>query len=242
MKPLLSLCLLFVACGLSAQATAQKNDGRWVPGVRAGMLIVPYGGTIPSVASGAMLGGELSRILSRGTRLTLTVDFAKVSNLQAQEQEAYTGVLANEAIRYTSIRQMNGYSALRFGAEVEPGFLRGKRLGISLHNYFSVVTNARGQNQTTAFAINYDVDVTETSESGTFGSGSRASEKLPLTAEDHGVFVLSIGPSLNYRFRSGPRISIATQFDLSPRILIGADSDPYLNHLQFSFSYPLFSL
>ncbi len=232
------ILLVLPAMCLQAQAT---DAPRWTPGVRAGLTFLPYERSVPTVATGVYLGGQLSYALPAGSRISWSLDFGKVSNMQVFQQVTYTGLLANERIKVTEFKDFSGFSYLRLGGTVQPAFLQfGKiRLGFSAH--LEGLVGLRGGYRRAVYSITYDRDITDTAQLGSSSNGPRAGNRdTPLSAADVSRLILTGGPHLVYTFGSGPQITLAVIVDGNDR-LVGFGTDrSRMTFVELAYNYPLF--
>lgn len=233
---LLLLLMLPMAC-LDGQV---EDTARWVPGLRAGLSLVPYERSVPSLASGAYVGAQLTFAREGGTRVSWSADVGRVANLQINQQFNFSGLLANERVKVTEFKDFSGYTFIRLGADLQPGVLRAGRLGLGMFLGLEGLVGLTGGFRRTVFSTTYDLEVTETSSEGTAGVGPRdGSVSEPLSAADVRRILFTGGPQLNYAIEGGPQISLALLFDLSERLVDFTDAAPRLVFLQAGFNYPL---
>lgn len=229
MTPLLSL-------------TAQQSEpGKWVPGVRAGLSFLPYERSVPAVATGVFLGMQLSYERPAGSRVAWSADYGEVSNTQVFNQTTYTGLLANERIKVTEFKDFSGFSFLRMGANMQPGFLKfgDFRIGFSVH--LEALVKLDGGYRRSVYSITYDTDITDTAVFGSTSTGPRTGGgNMPLTAADVSRLLLTGGPQLIYAFPKGPQIAIGALLDGNRR-LVGFEAETSrMTFIELAFNYPLF--
>ena len=232
------LLLLLPFAGLWGQG---GDSTRWVPGLRAGLSMVPYERSVPTVASGVFVGAQLTFARPEGTSISWTADVGRVANLQINQQFNFTGLLANERVKVTEFKDFSGYTFIRVGADVQPGALRTGRLGLGVFLGVEGLVGLTGGFRRTVYSATYDLEITETTFAGEAGAGPRdGSVNEPLTAADVRRIVLTGGPQLHYSLAGGPQLSLSVLFDLTGRLVDFTDAAPRLVFLQAGFNYPLF--